>query len=79
MREEKGTNKYRIKGQSVMEKRLSMGYTQEKLGELTGFSRTTIQNIEGNVISGTVNQLMRLVKALECESDELIEEEKSNE
>ena len=40
MREEKGTNKYRIKGQSVMEKRLSMGYTQEKLGELTGFSRT---------------------------------------
>ena len=49
------------------------------LGELTGFSRTTIQNIERNVISGTVNQLMRLAKALECESDELIEEEKSNE
>ena len=29
MREEKGTNKYRIKGQSVMEKRISMGYTLE--------------------------------------------------
>ena len=56
-----------------MEKRLSMGYTQEKLGELTGFSRTTIQNIERNVISGTVHQLMRLAKALECESDALKE------
>lgn len=79
MREEKGTNKYRIKGQSVMEKRLSMGYTQEKLGELTGFSRTTIQNIERNVISGIGEPTNAVSESLECESDELIEEEKSNE
>ncbi|RHP70436.1 XRE family transcriptional regulator [Clostridium sp. OF03-18AA] len=72
-------NKFRIKSVTVVEKRILLGYSQEKLGELTGFSRSTIQNIERNTISGSVNELGQLARILQCEYEELIEEDVSNE
>lgn len=66
---------FKLNGPTVAKKRTLHGYTQEKLGEETGLSRGTIQNIERQLVSGSVNELGQLARVFRCKYEELIEEE----
>lgn len=64
---------YKINGVEVVRRRKALGYTQEKLSELTGLSLTVIRCLEQDrVVSGSVNVLIKLVKVLQCDQKDLI-------
>lgn len=64
---------YKINGAEVMYRRKKLGYTQEKLSELTGLSLTVIRCLEQDrVVSRSVNVLIKLAKVLECDQKDLI-------
>lgn len=75
--EEISKTTYRINGKEVIRRRKKLGYTQEQLCEMTGLSIATIQSFEQNrVVSGSVNALSKMARALECDEKDLIIGEK---
>lgn len=68
---------YRINGVEVTKRRKERGYTQEQLSEEAGLSSETIRSIERNrVVSGSVNALSSIARALTCDVKDLIIGEK---
>ena len=69
---------YRISGAAVYKNRIRKKYTQEKLSELSGISRSQIQRIEKEVASNcTIDTFMKISVALEVDWQELIYEGES--
>ena len=69
---------YRISGATVYKNRIRKKYTQEKLSELSGISRSQIQRIEKEVASNcTIDTFMKISVALEVDWQELIYEGES--
>lgn len=68
---------YRISGDAVYKNRLRKKYTQEKLSELSGVSRSQIQRIEeGNSGNCKFDTFMKILVVLEIDWRELYIEEK---
>lgn len=68
---------YRISGDAVYKNRLRKKYTQEKLSELSGVSRSQIQRIEkGNSGNCKFDTFMKILVVLEIDWRELYMEEK---
>lgn len=53
-------------GVRIADLRNEKGYTQEKLAELSGVSRRTIQSIEAGDFSARIDILDKLAEALQC-------------
>lgn len=65
--------KYRLNGDSVYKNRMRKRYTQEKLSELSGISRSQIQRIEKEfTVNCTIDTFMKISEALEVDWQELI-------
>lgn len=60
-------------GKKVRELRLEAGYSQEKLGGLTGLDRTYISGIERGVRNPSIKNLEKLAKALNVRITDLID------
>jgi transcriptional regulator with XRE-family HTH domain len=65
-------------GELVRKRRVHMGYSQEKLEELTGINRQMIGRIELSKHIPSVSQLNQLMSTLDLGFDEITEEEKPN-
>jgi transcriptional regulator with XRE-family HTH domain len=61
-------------GKKVRELRLRAGYSQEKLGEVTGLDRTYISGIERGVRNPSLRNIERLSKALKVKVSQLMAE-----
>ena len=59
-------------GLALRQRRIAIGVSQERLGELSGLDRTYISGIERGVRNPTIDSLSRIAKALECELSELL-------
>jgi transcriptional regulator with XRE-family HTH domain len=60
-------------GNKVRELRIERGYSQEKLGEITGLDRTYISGVERGVRNPSLRSIERLAKALKVKISELVE------
>lgn len=60
-------------GKKVKELRNELGYSQEKLGEMTGLDRTYISGIERGLRNPALKNIERLAKALDVKVAELID------
>ncbi|MFZ2125262.1 MAG: helix-turn-helix transcriptional regulator [Candidatus Saccharimonadales bacterium] len=58
-------------GKKIKELRLSLGLTQEKLGELTGLDRTYISGIERGVRNPSFKNIEKLAKSLHVSISDL--------
>jgi transcriptional regulator with XRE-family HTH domain len=59
-------------GLALRQRRVVIGVSQERLGELSGLDRTYISGIERAVRNPTIDSLSRIAEALECELSELL-------
>jgi len=59
-------------GLALRQRRVAIGVSQERLGELSGLDRTYISGIERGVRNPTIDSLSRIAEALECELSELL-------
>ena len=59
-------------GLALRQRRIAIGVSQERLGELSGLDRTYISGIERGVRNPTIDSLSRIAEALECELSELL-------
>ena len=59
-------------GLALRQRRVAIGVSQERLGELSGLDRTYISGIERAVRNPTIDSLSRIAEALECELSELL-------
>ncbi len=59
-------------GLALRQRRIAIGVSQERLGELSGLDRTYISGIERAVRNPTIDSLSRIAEALECELSELL-------
>ena len=67
------TNAQQKIGKLVKQYRLEAGYTQERLGEITGLDRTYISGIERGVRNPSIKTLDKLAKALKIKTSDLIQ------
>ncbi|MBP6518750.1 MULTISPECIES: helix-turn-helix domain-containing protein [Shewanella] len=56
-------------GDAVSESRKSLGYTQQRLAELTGINKTTISEIENGHFTGSFDIFERLLDAVGLQFD----------
>lgn len=54
--------------------RINKNYTQEKVAELSGVSRSQIQRIEGGDVDPKMSTLSKLAKGLDCSVNDFIVE-----
>ena len=54
--------------------RMKKKYTQEKVAELSGVSRSQIQRIEGGDVDPKMSTLSKLAKGLDCSVNDFIVE-----
>ena len=54
--------------------RMKKKYTQEKVAELSGVSRSQIQRIEGGDVAPKMSTLSKLAKGLDCSVNDFIVE-----
>jgi transcriptional regulator with XRE-family HTH domain len=66
------TNAQQKLGKQVKQLRLELGYSQEKLGEITGMDRTYISGIERGVRNPSVRNIEKLAKALKVQLSDLL-------
>lgn len=59
-------------GLALRQRRIAIGVSQERLGELSVLDRTYISGIERAVRNPTIDSLSRIAEALECELSELL-------
>ena len=59
-------------GLHIRQMRKSLGFTQEHLAELTGLHRTYVGSIERGERNISLNNILRLSEALECDPSELL-------
>ena len=59
-------------GLALRQRRVAIGVSQERLGELSGLDRTYISGIERAVRNPTIDSLSRIAEALKCELSELL-------
>ncbi len=59
----------------IKEQRIRMGFSQEKLAEISGLSIRTIQRIENGETEARGDSLIRLSQSLEVSTQELIDKE----
>ena len=59
-------------GSAIRTRRIALGISQEKLGELVGLDRTYISGVERGVRNPTIDSLARISKGLKCKVSELI-------
>lgn len=59
----------------LWERRVEKGLTDERLAEITGLSKSTINNIENGKTSPTLNQLRVIAIALDCRITDLFNDE----
>lgn len=57
----------------LWKKRTEKGYSVRKLSELSGISKSSINNIENNKVSPTIKTVEILAKALDCNFIDLLE------
>lgn len=62
----------RAVGDRIRDTRIWRNLTQEKLAELTGIDRSTIQRIERGYSDAKVSQLLRIARALDIHVTELL-------
>jgi transcriptional regulator with XRE-family HTH domain len=60
-------------GKKVRQLRTDAGYSQERLGELTGLDRTYISGIERGVRNPSIRNIEKLAKALKVKVTDLID------
>jgi len=60
-------------GKKLKRIRIEAGYTQERLGELTGLDRTYISGIERGVRNPSIKSLDKISRALKIKSSELLD------
>lgn len=65
-----------INGAVVRKKRIALNYTQEKLAEMAGLSRSQIQRIERGNVNCSIETVKKIARALGCEYSELTEPDK---
>lgn len=63
---------YRTFGKRIKNRRRELKFTQVRLSELVGMSRTALANIEAGAQRTSVFSLMRMADALDISPDELI-------
>lgn len=56
-------------GDAVSESRKALGYTQQRLAELTGINKTTISEIENGRFTGSFDIFERLLDAVGLQFD----------
>ena len=56
-------------GDAVSESRKALGYTQQRLAELTGINKTTISEIENGHFTGSFDIFERLLDAVGLQFD----------
>ncbi len=56
-------------GDAVSESRKALGYTQQRLAELTGINKTTISEIENGRFTGSFDIFERLIDAVGLQFD----------
>lgn len=59
-------------GRKIRERRHELGYSQEKLGELTGLDRTYISGIERGVRNPSLKNIEKIAKALDVNINTLL-------
>lgn len=64
-------------GASVRARRVALGISQEKLGEIVGLDRTYISGVERGVRNPTIDTLARISKGLKCTMSNLIADAES--
>lgn len=62
----------RALGDRIRETRMWRNLTQEKLAELTGIDRSTVQRIERGTSDAKVSQLLRIAQALNIHVTDLL-------
>lgn len=60
-------------GKKIREKRLIVGVSQEKLGELSGLHRTYISGIERGIRNVSLKNICKIAKALEVKLKDLFD------
>ena len=60
-------------GKKIRELRVEQGYSQERLGEITGLDRTYISGVERGVRNPSLRSIERLAKALKVKVSELVD------
>jgi len=66
------TKIYQIVGQKVRKRRKELGFTQERLAEISGLHRTYIAGIEAGKRNISLKNLEKLAKALKISPDDLL-------
>jgi len=61
-------------GKKIAEARMSAGYTQQRLSEITGVSRSYICDIENGRYNPSLNTLMQLSSAMNIDYNFLLKE-----
>ena len=59
-------------GASVRARRVELGISQERLGEIVGLDRTYVSGVERGVRNPTIESLARIAKGLKCKVSTLI-------
>ena len=59
-------------GREICNKRLTLGYSQEHVGELAGLHRTYISDVERGQRNATVETLLKIACALNTKPSELL-------
>lgn len=60
-------------GNKIRELRTDLGYSQEKLGEITGLDRTYISGVERGVRNPSLRNIEKLAKALKTKVSQLVD------
>lgn len=60
-------------GNKIRQLRIDLGYSQEKLGEITGIDRTYISGVERGVRNPSLRNIEKLAKALKAKVSELVD------
>lgn len=60
-------------GKKIRQLRIDCGYSQERLGEITGLDRTYISGIERGVRNPSLKNIEKLAKALSVKVSELVD------
>jgi transcriptional regulator with XRE-family HTH domain len=60
-------------GNKIRQLRVGLGYSQEKLGEITSLDRTYISGVERGVRNPSLRNIERLAKALKVKVSELVD------
>ena len=61
-------------GRAVRQRRLALGHSQEKLGELAGLHRTYVADVERGARNLSLVSIVRIARALSMSPAELLED-----